>query len=689
MLQVGNSGGSGNGTVTWTATGLVDDLGGGQFKIKNSGSVTITATKAASGNYAATSDTWTFYANPKPVTATVMAKDKTYDGGTSARLTVTINSGLVSGDFVTTVQATGHFTDANVGQNKTVIIDSLTIPDDVSKKYDISYNATTTASITPKAATVTTAPEKATGVLIYNGSQQELLKEGGGGTADGGDLAYSLDGKNYSFNLPTAKDAGNYTVWYKVVAADENHKDSVPGKLEKVVIAANADRPTVLCTPATFQYDGTEKTPAVVVRDSANRVIPESEYTVSLPANRIAVGSYTVTVTDNPDGNYAFSGNVTGTFEIVAASQNPLSIVTDKPRDIYYGDSFRLSAMGGSGSGAIHWSIEGSAATISTDGVVTISGTGGFTVKAYREAADGYSQSNTDSVPFEVHPKPVTPVVTAQDKPYDGTTSATLKATWKSGDLVGSDQIALTVTGKFVTADVGTNKQVKITSGGPSGKQGNYFITWPDSTTASISRVDAKLDNAPAAPELTYTGTEQPLVTAGTTVGNIATIEYSLSQNGVYSTDIPKATNAGKYTVWYKVADSVNYMGIPAAPVEVEIKKANPIISTYPTASGSAGQTLSDIKLNGGATDAGGTFAWKDGSIQAVNGTSYDVVFTPVDKDNYNEVTIQVQVSIPSTSGGGTNSAPMQTTVQNGAANTVLSTAGGRKLVSEDRKSVV
>ncbi len=682
MLQLGTTGGSGNGAVDWTATGPVTKLSDGQFKITNSGSVTITATKAASDNYAATSDTWTFYANPKPVTATVMAADKPYDNNPSAKLTVTINSGLVSGDVVTTVQATGHFTDANVGQNKTVIIDSLTIPDDVSKKYDIGYNATTTASITPKAATVTSEPVKVANTLTYNGSQQNLLTSGG--TADGGDLAYSLDGKNYSFNLPTAKDAGNYTVWYKVVAADENHKDSVPGKLEKVVIAANADRPTVLCTPATFQYDGTEKTPAVVVRDSANRVIPESEYTVSLPANRIAVGSYTVTVTDNPGGNYAFSDDVTGTFEIVAASQNPLSIVTDKPRDIYYGDSFRLSAMGGSGSGAIHWSIEGSAATISTDGVVTISGTGGFTVKAYREAADGYSNSNTDSVPFVAHPKPVTPVVTAKDKPYDGNTDAELKATWKSGDLVGSDKIDLTVTGEFVTADVGTNKQVGITLGSPSGEHGNYFITWPDSTTASISRVDAKLDNKPAAPDLTYTGTEQALVTAGTTVGNIATIEYSLSQNGVYSTDIPKATNASKYTVWYKVADSVNYMGIPAAPVEVEIKKATPTISTAPTASGSAGQKLSEIQINGGAVTVSGTFAWKDGSIQAVNGTSYDVVFTPVDKDNYNEVTIQVQVSIPSTSGGGTTtSAPMQTTVQNGAANTVLSTAGGRKLVSD------
>ena len=37
--------------------------------------------------------------------------------------------------------------------------------------------------------------------------------------------------------------------------------------------------------------------------------------------------------------------------------QNPLTI-TDKPAEIRYGDTFYLSATGGSGSGAIHWSIK-------------------------------------------------------------------------------------------------------------------------------------------------------------------------------------------------------------------------------------------------------------------------------------------------------------------------------------------
>ena len=489
--------------------------------------------------------------------------------------------------------------------------------------------------------------------------------------------------------------AGSYTVRYKVEAGDENYKDSAVMKVENVTIGVNTDKPTVLCTPNTIPYDGTEKTPTIVVRDSQNRIIPESEYTIELPANRIEVGEYEVTVTDKTGGNYEFTTSVTGKFKIVASSQNPLSIITSTPTNIHYGDSFRLSAMGGSGSGAIHWSINGNnVATIDSNGVVTVTGTGGFTVEAYREAADGYDKSNTASVPFEACPKPVTPVVTAADKPYDGKTDATLKAAWKSGDLVGDDAIDLTVEGKFATADAGTGKQVYITAHTAIGDAADkYKITWPDSTTASIYKVDAKLATVPADPGLTYTGSAQPLVTGGTTENGIGVVEYSTSEKGAYSTAIPTGTNAGTYTVWYKVADSVNYTGIAPASIEVEIKKATPKITTSPTASGNAGQQLSDIKLNGGAIEGNvtGKFTWKDGNIQAENGVSYDVIFTP-DPDyiaNYNTATIQVQVTLTATSGisvpppVSTNTTPPQPTAQDGTASAVVSAADGDKLVQE------
>ena len=686
-LYLGATGGTG--AVTWSSSDPdVADINSstGVVTTKKSGSVTITA---ASGSL---TDTWTFTVAPKPVTAVVTAASKPYDGNNTATLTVTISSGLVPDDVIPAdgVTAAGHFVDERVGENKTVIIDRLTIPAGVSEKYDISWPATTTASITPKPAEVKDRPQAVTG-LTYTGSPQALVTPG---TAEGGELVYSLNGGSYSYNLPTAVDAGSYTVRYKVEADDENYKDSAVMKVENVTIGVNTDKPTVLCTPNTIPYDGTEKTPTIVVRDSQNRIIPESEYTIELPANRIEVGEYEVTVTDKTGGNYEFTTPVTGKFKIVASSQNPLSIITSTPTNIHYGDSFRLSAMGGSGSGAIQWSIKerSGVATIDSDGVVTVTGTGGFTVEAYREAADGYDKSNTASVVFEAKPKPVTPVVAADDKPYDGKTDATLKASWKSGDLVGSDTITLTVGGAFATADAGTGKRVDITSHTAAGDAATkYMITWPDSVTASIYKVDAKLATVPTGPDLTYNGSAQPLVTGGATAGNIGVVEYSTSEKGTYSTTIPTGTNAGTYTVWYKVADSVNYTGIDPASIEVEIKKMTPKITAYPTASGDAGQLLSDIKLNGGAIEGNvtGKFTWADGNIQAVNDTSYNVIFTPDDTANYNTATIQVQVTLTATSGisvpppVSTNTTPPQPTAQDGTASAVVSAADGDKLVQE------
>ena len=699
----------GSGAVTWSVradsspSSTTIDQTTGRLVVKDAGTITVTATSGS------LSDTWTFAVEPKPVTAVVTAASKPYDGNNTATLTVTISNGLVPGDSITTntedgVKAAGHFADVNVGENKTVVIDSLTVPAEVSAKYDISWPATITASITPKPVSVTDAPKAVTGPLTYNGSQQDLLADGG--TADDGNMMYSLDGGDYSYNPPTAADAGSYTVWYKAAATDGNHMDSVPVRMNPVTISANTDAPNVQCSPPAIQYDGTEKTPTVTVTDSRGGIIPESEYTVTLPSPRIAVGKYTVTVTDNPGGNYQFTSPVTGTFEIVASSQNPLSI-TDKPADIRYGDTFNLSATGGSGSGAIHWSIKednGVAEIDEKNGTVTVTGVGGFTVEAYREAADGYGKSNTDSVPFTAKPKPVTPVVTIKPKNYNGNIHVAADAitvTVRPGDLVSGDSIAINgLTAFYDSANAGTNKMVMLdyTGVAVSGtNSGRYVINWPDSVTGTIDRVDAKLASAPRGADLTYIpGTAQGLIATGTgtTVNNIGTVEYSTSQNGVYSTAIPTGTNAGTYTVWYKVADSVNYTGIAPASIEVEIKKADPQINGSPSASGTAGQQLKDIRLDGGATNtSGGTFVWENPETVVVAGESYNVIFKPNDDANYNTATIQVQVTLTTTNGislpppASTNATPPQTAAQDGTASAVVSAAEGDKLVQEAVKN--
>ena len=278
--------------------------------------VTIKVTKAASTGYEEVSDTWTFFASPKPVEAVVTAADKDYDGKTDATLNVAV-TGLVNGDTIPDdgIKAEGKFTDERVGADKTVIV-TLTISDGVREKYDISYPATIKASIT-QAPPEVTAPTLAPG-LTYNGTEQALLTNGG--TATGGNIMYSLDGgSTYSFNIPTAKDAGNYTIWYKAVASDENHKDTAPALAGTVTIAQNTEKPSnATCSPNTVQYSGAAQTPAVDVLDSTGRPIPAEEYTVTVvdgPA--INPGTYTASIKDNPGGNYEFSDTLTADFEIV------------------------------------------------------------------------------------------------------------------------------------------------------------------------------------------------------------------------------------------------------------------------------------------------------------------------------------------------------------------------------------
>ncbi|MCM1148554.1 MAG: YDG domain-containing protein [Butyricicoccus sp.] len=687
-FRLGTTGGSG--TVTWKVeSGEAASQGGGQFRITGPGPITISAT---AGGVTKTKD---LYAYPKPVKAIVTAEDKTYDGNTSVTSWSVIVTGLVSGDSIgsDSFTVTGYFRNASAGADKTVYITGLTVPDEISRKYDISRDDTTTATIIPAEAKVNEekAPTAKTG-LQYTGEPLELVNRG---EASGGNIKYSLDGENYTYAVPTGKDAKSYTVWYKAVADNSNYRDSKAVEMEPVKIAPNTDTPSVLCVPDTFQFDGSAKTPAVVVRDGENRIIPESEYTVTIPTAIAAKDeSYEVAVTDNPGGNYEFSSTTGGAFKIVASSQAPLSIITEKPSDVYYGDTFRLSAMGGSGSGAIQWSIkeENAPAAVDGNGVVKVTGTGGFTVQAYREASDGYGKSNTASVPFVANPKPITAVAKAASRGYDTSKNTAVTLT------VPEINAEITATGTFDDENVGTNKTVKIVySEDPKVTDPNYQITWPETTTASIYMVDVKIEteNAPKPVEgLTYTVENgqpkaQELLTGGATVGGIGTIVYSTSEKGVYSENIPTGTNAGMYSVWYKVADSVNYTGIPAAEVEVEIKKADPYISSHPAASG-WGETLSAIRLDGGATDIPGNFEWEDGSIKPTSGTSYNVIFRPNDeyKANYNTRTIQVQVTAPvqQTSNEPSSTpaqAQTQTTVRGGTASTVLSASDGSRLVQQ------
>ena len=89
----------------------------------------------------------------------------------------------------------------------------------------------------------------------------------------------------------------------------------------------------------------------------------------------------------------------------------------------------------------------------------------------------------------------------------------------------------------------------------------------------TVQKADIRSITPPTAQEnLTYTGQEQALITAGS-VANYGTMQYSLTENGTYSQDIPAGTDAGTYTVWYRVIGDANHNDTTPASVAVSIGK--------------------------------------------------------------------------------------------------------------------
>ena len=132
--------------------------------------------------------------------------------------------------------------------------------------------------------------------------------------------------------------------------------------------------------------------------------------------------------------------------------------------------------------------------------------------------------------------------------------------------------------------------------------------------TVEKASIGASRITPPTAQEnLTYTGQEQALITAGSVTSG-GTMQYSLTENGTYSQDIPAGTDAGAYTVWYRVIGDENHNNTTPASVAVSIGKKPLTITGVTDAS----------KPYDGTTNAGITSVTFDG-VNLNRGTDYTV----------------------------------------------------------------
>ena len=379
---------------------------------------------------------------------------------------------------------------------------------------------------------------------------------------------------------------------------------------------------------SSFEVTGSEIRPTVTVKDG-DTVIPPEEYTVSY-SNNINVGTATVTITDNVDGNYTVSGSTT--FEITKAKA-AVTTVPAAENLTYDGQAHALVTAGTATGGTLMYRLGDSGAF--SDEIPTGTDAGDYTVWYYVKG-DG-DHSDTQPVKVEVTIEKAAPAYTV---PTDLTAvyGATLD------DVTLTDGWAWD-TPDTTVGDVGSNT---FSATFTPGDTGNYN-TVTQNLTVTVSAKDINGAQVTLGNTLTYTGQQQTQIISSVTVDGLD-VTYTVTGN--------TGTGAGDYTL--TITGTGNFIGkveqnwsIAKATAAEDMKAANGSVPagytssvTLPAIPAGAscgepqytGSDLTDLKISGN------TLSYTGGSGVGM-GQTYTVTI-PVDGGaNYQDYTITVTLT--------------------------------------------
>ncbi len=204
------------------------------------------------------------------------------------------------------------------------------------------------------------------------------------------------------------------------------------------------------------------------------------------------------------------------------------------------------------------------------------------------------------------------------------------------------------------------------------------YKTVTGSANVVINKANSAVKAAPTAKSLTYNGSAQQLINAGSATNG--TIQYKLG-TGSYNTAIPTATNAGTYTVYYKVVGNTNYNDVAEKSFTITIAKATPSV-TAPTAKSLTYNGSAQALINAGKTNAEtlqystDNKTWGTTIPTGTNAGSYTVYYRVVGNTNYNDIAAKsVSVSVAKKAGYINTKPTAKSLTYNGSAQ-ALANAG-------------
>ncbi|MDX2074727.1 MAG: MBG domain-containing protein [Alphaproteobacteria bacterium] len=616
----------------------------------NAGAWTITIANALgmsfdANNYTITYTNGALNIGQKDLIVSAVADDKVYDATRNA--TVTLSNDAIIGDVVDNSFTTARFGNKNVGTNKNVTVNGISISGADSANYNLTNTtATDQADITPAALTITANNQSQVygdGNVLGNGYQIAGLQ--GGETVGSVDLAtdatlsssgnwnagsWSIIGSNASGGTFSAS---NYTITF------------VDGAL--TVLKKNLTATVVADDKV---YDATRDATVTFSDDRIGGDVFDETFTTALFDTKDVGTNKDVTVlgmalTGTDSANY----NLTNTTATDQADITPAALtITANDQTQTYGDGNNLvngfsttGLQGGETVGSVDLATDATNSTsgnwnVGTWGIMASNATGGTF------SASNYTITFVDGA-LVVTPKDLIVSAVADDKIYDGNRNATVTL---SNDAIMGDVVDNSfTTARFGTKNVGTNKNVTVNGISISGADaGNYNLT---NTTATD-----KADITPAA--LTITANDQTQTYGdGNNLTNGYTAVGLVGGETIGSVDLATdATNStsGNWNAgtWGIMASNPTNNG-PFRTTNYTITFVDGALVVTPKALNVS--ALADDKVYDGTTTATVTF-----SDDRIGGDVFDVLNASADFDDKN-VGVDKLVTVAGITISGTDAA--------------------------------
>ena len=510
------------------------------------------------------------YSNITKATITIgylVGVNKTYDGTAAARISCPSVSGVMSKDTVY-VSGVGHFIDANASTStKTIYIDEFVLDGSSASNYQVSSNTSTTTY-----AFIYQAALKISGITAndkdYDGTTAATLDfsnvviEGLVGeetvtVSATGTFENAAVGTNKLVTISDYVLSGEYASNYTVTAYNsqtEAYADIILNEINPTITEFDGvydgqyHGVTLTNLPDVYTiYYYNEETDefdldSLEYKDAGSYII---QFLISSPncddyigAGAVDILKKEVTVSGITANDKDYDGTTSATLDYTNVVIEGLII----------GDDLTVSA---------NVLFEDANAAENITVFISNLALGGESAANYELAATG----NQEEATATINRRPVTiSGITANNKDYDGTTSATLDFSNVVIDgLISGTSLTVTATGEFVDANIGTNKTVNITNITLSGDSiANYILAEDgnqETTTATISRIFMNLE------VIGYEGIYDKNVHYITINGipEGSTIKYS-SNNNIYVSykvgfDIP-----GTFRVYYEIYNPNYYL---------------------------------------------------------------------------------------------------------------------------------